>query len=730
MAGAIPGWAFQGNSGGGLLTLFTFAPVIGLLIILFMPKGSESKMKYVANVFAAIPLAAAVLIWSRFNIHSADIQFYEHHEWFAIGTFRVDYSMGIDGLSMAMIFLSGLVGFLSSFVHYKTIQVGERGYYALLLLLLTGMNGVFCALDFFLFFLFWEMMLLPMYFLIGVWGGPNRMYAAIKFFLYTMAGSVLILVGMLALWYYSDGGYFVPGTTGQLPADAVQEATAQAFAVERANAVNPADRLVYIRAGDATAFASTPFETLSETDDGVEHRWRVQYELAPANPQDPARRQVLVSRMQLPLNPPVGGAPTASATSGLAPATAQPLSIADLWRGDLSGWRFRIGELVRLGEAEQPNTQNADNPATSPLRLLYAASQAPDADGQIFSLQRTLNLMDLKARFRLFTGRFNLPIHGAISFANLMFLFFFIGFAIKVPVWPFHTWLPWAHVEAPTAISVILAGILLKMGIYGMLRMNYSLFPTAALSFAVPVGILGVINILYGAFCAMAQKDMKKLVAYSSVSHMGYCMLGLAAITSYSLSGCVMQMFNHGTATAMMFMLVGVVYDRAHHRRINGFGGIAKVMPRYTALMMLTLFASVGLPSLSGFISEAAVFLGSFMSPAGNVAGAHRLWGLTVSFQTLTIISALGVVVTAVYLLWMLQRVFFGPLNPEYGPGGHHALSDINGREIFQIAPLAFLCVFLGVYPAPLINLVQASCTALQNHVFAANGLAQYMTMH
>lgn len=719
MDGAIPGWGYDINSGNHWLTLFTFAPVLGMLIILFMPKGTESKMKFVASFFSAIPLGLGLFLWSRFNTQTDGIQFYEHHHWFTIGNFEVNYDMGVDGLSMSMLILSGLVGFLSTFIHYQTIKMGERGYYALLLLLLTGMNGVFCSLDFFLFFIFWEVMLLPMYFLIGVWGGPERLYAAIKFFLYTMAGSVLILVAMLALWFYSDGSNTLD-RNGDVKTGPVQNATAVAYWNAHAR---DTDQSVYITDADAAKFQPVKLSMLG-LNEGQEQLYRIQFDLAPADPKTPGKRLVNLVIFN---------------AKGVAFKT-EPVMM-----GNLAEFRhhrrMRLAQLHRaaalepLASADQADLDldatSPDNIAVSPLKIMYAASQVPDNRGETFHLNRTLNLMELKARFELFNTTFHLPVAGAISFANLMFLFLFIGFAIKVPVFPFHTWLPWAHVEAPTAISVILAGILLKMGVYGMLRMNYGMFPTAAMYFAVPIGILGVINILYGAFCALAQKDMKKLVAYSSVSHMGYCMLGLAAVTSFGITGAVLQMFNHGTATSMMFMLVGVVYDRAHHRRINGFGGIAKVMPRYTAFMTLTLFASMGLPSLSGFISEAAVFLGSFMSPAGNdLPGVNRFLGMTVSFQTLTIISAFGVVVTAAYLLWMMQRVFFGPLNPEYGPGGHHELSDINAREMFQLAPLVVLCIFFGVYPTPLIDLCQASCISLQNHIFAANGLAQYLTYH
>jgi NADH-quinone oxidoreductase subunit M len=272
-------------------------------------------------------------------------------------------------------------------------------------------------------------------------------------------------------------------------------------------------------------------------------------------------------------------------------------------------------------------------------------------------------------------------------FQNLVWFAFFIGFAIKVPVFPFHTWLPDAHVEAPTAISVILAGVLLKMGTYGMMRINFPILPEATRHFALFLAVMGVINILYGALCAMAQKDLKKLVAYSSVSHMGYCLLGMAAITVAGMNGALLQMFNHGTTTAMLFLLVGVIYDRAHHREINGFGGLAVQMPIYTGIVALAFFASLGLPGLSGFISEALVLLGAF--PV---------------YRALVIASTIGIVLTAGYLLWTLQRMFLGTLNPKYKD-----LPDVNGREIFTLAPLGVIVVILGVFPMPALNLFRSS---------------------
>jgi len=282
------------------------------------------------------------------------------------------------------------------------------------------------------------------------------------------------------------------------------------------------------------------------------------------------------------------------------------------------------------------------------------------------------------------------------GFQHAVWMALFIGFAIKIPAFPFHTWLPDAHVEAPTAISVILAGVLLKMGTYGILRINFPMLPVATADLAYYfLAALGTFNIIYGALCAMAQKDLKKLVAYSSVSHMGYVMLGMATFTPQGVNGAVLQMFNHGTITGMLFLLVGVIYDRAHHRDIEGFGGLAAIMPIYTGVTALAFFASMGLPGLSGFISEVLVLLGAWQR-----------------YQILTILGASGVVLTAGYLLWTIQRVYLGPVNEKY-----QALPEINGRELFTLVPLGVIVIILGVYPNAVLDLLNASITQL-NQVF------------
>ncbi len=486
-----------------LLSWITFLPFIGMVAIMLVPKTNTGLIKGVAGLFTGIPLVLATwLYFSLFEIN-ADFQFVERMDW--IPSIGAQYYMGIDGLSLALVWLTTLLLFIAVPASFG-IQKSEKAYYALLLLLEVGILGVFVSLDYFLFYVFWEIMLLPMYFLIGIWGGPRREYAAIKFFLYTLAGSVLMLVAVIALRL--DSGTF-----------AIPEMTAMA-------------------------------------------------------------QNGLLTGASLP-----GG-----------------------------------GELLGM------------------------------------------------------------------AFTTWVFWFLFIGFAIKVPVFPFHTWLPDAHVQAPTPISVILAGILLKLGGYGMIRACFPLVPSAFNEFNIALAILGVISIVYGAFVALGQTDFKRMVAYSSVSHMGYVLLGFAALTTTGAYGAATQMFNHGTSSAALFLIVGVIYDRAHHRDLNGFGGMSQVMPRYWAMTTIGFFAALGLPGMAGFVSEIMTLMGAYNADEPI-------------FKTLVIISVIGIVLTAAFLLWAMQRVFLGKLNEKYA-----GFSDINGRELFCQVPLLFLCILLGVFPFFLLD--------------------------
>ncbi len=498
-----------------ILSWMIFLPLLGIPFVLLTPRRAERLPWLLTLVFTGVPLLLGGALYFGYDPSNPGMQFVQHAVW--IRSLNVEYFVGVDGLSITLVLLTVLISFIAA-IASSGITKRPRGYFAMFLLLETGMLGTFCALDFFLFYVFWEVMLLPMYFLIGIWGAPSRTepdgrvrggpYAAIKFFLYTLSGSVLMLLALIAVYYSSAPTTLVDGTP-------------------------------------------------------AEHT-------------------------------------------------------------------FNLLKLM------------AENDFSNAGTIL------------------------------------------GFAFSKVVFVLLFIAFAIKIPMFPFHTWLPDAHVEAPTPISVILAGVLLKMGGYGVLRFNFGLVPEATQWAAPALALLGTISIVYAAFVCMAQKDLKKLIAYSSVSHMGFVLLGMAAFTETGVNGAVLQMWNHGLISPMLFLLVGVIYDRAHHRRIDGFGGLAHQVPEYTALTGLAFMASLGLPGLAGFISEAMCFLGAFP--------VYRLY---------VILSASAVIITAAYYLWTMQRMFLGPLNEQYA-----TLKDVTWRERFTLYPLGALVVLLGFYPMPVLNLM------------------------
>lgn len=496
---------------GSLLSLILWMPIIGVIGVLICPKDKPTLIKSWALINTIITFALTLVLWAKFDTTQSGMQtaFNVAIPW--IAQFNIFYRLGIDGISLPMTILTGLLFMLCILSSWTQIKKSIKGYFALLLLLQTCVFGVFFALDFFLFYVYWEIMLIPMFFLIGVWGGENREYAAVKFFLYTFFGSILMLVGIVALYF-------------------------------------------------ATNQSVDSFNILA-----------------------------------------------------------------------LSGGKFS---------------------------------------------QLTVNLF----------GQ-------TLSFSKLFFIFMFIGFAVKVPVFPFHTWLPHAHVQAPTAISVILAGVLLKMGTYGFLRIAFPIFPDSAKYFSTAIAWLGLINVIYGALCAMAQTDVKKLIAYSSVSHMGFVMLGLSAMTVQGLNGAVLQMFNHGTSTAMMFFMIGILYERSHHRWIvkpdgsRGFGGLYTQLPVYSIIFIIGMFASMGLPGMSGFISEALIFLGIYQK-----------------FTTITVLALFGLLIGAAYLLWMFKRMFFGEVNPEV-----KEYNDMTKLEVTYMIPLCVAVIVFGIWPSPILNMMKAS---------------------
>ncbi len=477
-----------------ILSSIIFLPVVGMILTMLAPKENTKLIRTIATSVSAVVFLLTTYVTLNFDSANTGIQFAEKISW--IEPLNVFYSLGIDGISVTMIFLTGLISLLACVASYG-IKDRVKEYFALYLLLETGMFGTFLSLDLFLFYVFWEVVLVPMYFLIGIWGGPRKEYAAIKFFIYTLAGSLFMLLGILALF-----------------------------------------------------FSSTP---------------------------------------------------------------------------------------------------------------------------------HTFDMIALR------NNSFSL------EFQKIIFLAFFLGFAIKVPVFPFHTWLPDAHVEAPTPISVILAAVLLKMGTYGFFRISYPILPLGAHWFSLAMGILAAIGIVYGGFVAFAQTDFKKMVAYSSVSHMGFVLLGLAVFTQNGLNGAMLQMFNHGTITGALFLLVGVLYDRAHTRDMNAFGGLGVKMSVYSGVLIFVTFASMGLPGLSGFVSEFMVLLGAFKI-----------------YPWITGISCIGILLAACYLLYMIQKVLLGPFNQKW-----EKLTDINARELFTIIPLMVIILVLGVYPKLILDVMTPSMNAL-----------------
>jgi NADH-quinone oxidoreductase subunit M len=487
-----------------ILSIICYLPLLGALFLMFfMKKENTAAIRGFATLVALVDFVISVPLWFAFDRQGELFQFRESATWIeAIGA---RYEFGIDGIALLLVLLTTFLGVLAFLSSWSAIDTREKEYYIFLLLLQTGMMGVFMAMDFFLFYVFWEVMLVPMYFLIGIWGGPRKLYAAIKFFLYTLVGSVLMLLGILALYFYNSTGLFGWGGLG-----------------------NP------------RSFFIPQFHEIA----------------------------------------------------GSIPA-------------DLQFW---------------------------------------------------------------------------------VFIVFFIGFAIKVPMFPFHTWLPDAHVEAPTAGSVILAGVLLKMGTYGFVRFSLPILPDATVRLLPWMAALSIIGIVYGALVAMAQKDIKKLVAYSSVSHLGFVMLGLFALNPAGINGSVLQMINHGLSTGALFLLVGVIYERRHTRMIADYGGISSQMPLYATVFLIITMSSIGLPALNGFIGEFTILVGAF--------GRVWWWGLA---------GVTGIVLGAAYMLWMYQRVFFGPLtNPE-----NEGLEDLNRRELIYLMPIVLVCFWIGLYPKPFFEILE-----------------------
>lgn len=524
-----------------MLTLLLFIPIISLILVLILPASKNEWFKYINLATTLIQVFIVIGLYVAFDAELAGFnaiqgfQFVEKVNWISLqlgtlGNLQIDYFLGVDGISFTLVILTTLVMLVAAISSWN-IQLKPKSYFALLLLLNAAIIGVFCALDFFLFYIFYELMLLPLFFLIGIWGGSKREYASIKFFLYTLFGSVFMLIVMIGL---------------------------------------------YFSAKDPITGA---------------HTFNMIHLMNPAN--------------------------------------------------------YISGSILSVGSES----------------------------GILFGVPTRL-----------------------IAFAVL-----FLGFAIKVPVVPLHTWLPDAHVEAPTPISIILAGLLLKVGAYGIIRICYGIFPDGAIYFSYWIGLLGVISILYGAFNALAATDFKRLIAYSSVSHMGFVLLGLASLTVEGISGAVFQLFSHGILASMLFFLVGVIYDRVGDRQIANFRGLMTHMPRYTFFVIIAFFASLGLPGFSAFIAELFVLIGAFTSQPINGLLPH--W--------MAVAGAVGILIGATYFLWTLQRMFFGQVRFLGAETWAKQLTDLNTNEKFVLYPLAVLTLLLGIFPNILFDIGNASFTQM-----------------
>jgi NADH:ubiquinone oxidoreductase subunit 4 (subunit M) len=670
-----------------LLSLILFLPALGALVLLAFPKEKVDAIRMFSLAVTAVVLLLTAWLAVQGHDHSfrtgvAEMQGAFSIPW--ISTFNIYYALGTDGVSFPLVALTALIFVLAMWASWPITQQ-VKGYCILFLLLETGVLGVFLALDFFLFYVFWEVMLLPMYFLIGIWGGPRREYAAIKFFLFTLVGGVAMLVAVLMLYFHSDLRVLAAVSDFDVTNDNPQVAWSQLH-------LHPEVESLLGRGA-------------TQWDPQRDEARVVFYRLAGKTTEVSTTGAVVASV-----------APPTRSAAWSKPLEIQFVRDADAAQGDVQSDEtadrivLRVRSAAPLTAAQVVQVINADPYAS---QVVHAAlPRGSRGSGEVQATDsvtlapfdpsvplHTFNILAL-AKMGQFTALFDSTIWG-MTVQWWAFLLLFIGFAIKVPVVPVHTWLPDAHVEAPTPISMILAGILLKLGGYGILRICYPICPQAAYDLAWLVCLIGVVSMVYGAFAAMAQKDFKRLVAYSSVSHMGYVILGMGVWTATAehlfatdswklgMNGAMFQMIAHGISSSGMFFLVGVVYDRVHHRNLDEFGGLFAKMPVYSGISIAIFFAAMGLPGLCGFIGEVFVTLSA--------------WNFS---RVLAVISAATVILTAGYILWTVQRVYFGP---EYKGPHPEALTPMTTREVLIGAPLVALAIILGVFPQTVFNYMSPS---------------------
>ena len=649
-----------------LLNWMIFIPTIGALACLLLP--SKEQAKQTALLTSIVTLVISVYLTVRYY-HSdfSGVAFESEVSW--IGGINAFYRTGVDGLSLPLVLLTSALSVLIVLASWK-IEKATKAYLALYLFLMTGMYGVFLALDLFLFYVFFEVSLLPMYFLIGVWGGPRKEYAAIKFFLFTLAGSICLLIVMLGLYFLTP------------KIDAAQKKNVWAMVSSR--------DVLTLQSKPVREFFSRPAPTRVDLPGAGGIEWTRQTipeastSIGTALDDGTSARNIAMA-----LSPAMG---RGSIREELENDMARELEAAAAHHRDQltalqddaskkrtsAGVDYERAMAVAEGDAELVKEAETDHKKAL-ARLAENESGRRAATADSFHAEISAILRDASSQG-------NVPW----TFCLWAFWLTFIAFAIKVPVAPLHTWLPDAHVEAPTPISMILAGVLLKMGGYALMRITYPFFPDAAVTCWVVVASIGVFSIIYGALCSLAQSDWKKLVAYSSVSHMGYVILGIAVLTRTGFDGAYFQMIAHGITSAMMFFLVGVAYERSHHRQIDRFGGLWLKWPGYGGWSLLGFFAAMGLPGMCGFIGEIMVLLGTFQAAAPGMVGHTQ----TATVYTFGILAASGVILTAAYILWMFQRIYMGQQRPEYTD-----YEAVQPREFVIMGTLGVAAIVLGIVP-------------------------------